>query len=185
MSSSEAEILHKAVVRERLLAELRKLLTSGSEIVSVMSEIVELIKAIRFETVDIIEDIAKWQQSQVVSRPFLFQGVNYLFKIASDLNYLDDYDEIVEKFCFEFKNNPLAYRGGGNLVSESVLRSVSSTSKEYKSEVFLQGILRSYYEGVHTAAVDGIEVVRLHNAEKIVQLEIDRISQQVDQPRLK
>ena len=126
-----------------------------------------LVKAIRFETVDIIEDIATWQTQQPTPRPFLFKGVNYLLKISSDFDFLDTYDDIVEKFCFEFKSNPLAYRGGGNLITGHRIAA--------NSDNYLQGLLKSYYSGPH-ALVDGIEVVRLHNAEKVIQAEFTRIA---------
>lgn len=185
---AEVEILQKIIVRERLLTELNRLVRSGSDLIAIMTEVVELIKALRYESVEIIEDIAQWQEQQPTPRPFLFKGVNYLMKITNDLDYLDKHDEIVERFCFEFKQNPLAYRGGGHLISETITRHLSITSQTQsqsqkqaqamQSEYYLQGLLKSYYDGTMHAAVDGIEVVRLHNAEKIIQRELQRIAQQ-------
>jgi hypothetical protein len=164
---ADVEILQKIIVRERLLTELSRLLKAGSDVIAVLGEACELIKAIRFETLEIIEEISRWQQIQGTPRPFLFKGMNYLIKIAHDLDFLDHYDDVVERFCFEFKCNPLAYRGGGNVI----------TGREYKnSESYLKGILQSYYDGGLTK-VDGIDVVRLHNAEKIVQNEFIRIAE--------
>lgn len=164
---ADVEILQKIIVRERLLSELARLLKSGSDVMAVLGEVSELIKALRFETLEIIEEISRWQQIQGTPRPFLFKGMNYLIKIAHDLDFLDQYDDVIERFCFDFKCNPLAYRGGGNVI----------TGREYKnSESYLKGILKSYYEGGLTT-VDGIDVVRLHNAEKIVQNEFNRIAE--------
>ncbi len=164
---ADVEILQKVIVRERLLTELARLLKSGSDVLAVLGEVGELLKAIRFETLEIVEQISRWQQIQGTPRPFLFKGMNYLIKVAHDLDFLDEYDDVVERFCFEFKCNPLAYRGGGNVI----------TGREYKnSESYLKGILKSYYEGGLTT-VDGLDVVRLHNAEKIVQNEFNRIAE--------
>eukprot|EP01040_Poterioochromonas_malhamensis_P003722 gene3724-3977_t len=185
---AEVEILQKIIVRERLLSELQRLLRSGSDILAIMTEVVELVKALRYETVEIIEDIAQWQEQQPTLRPFLFKGVNYLIKMTNDLDYLDSYDEVVERFCFEFKQNPLAYRGGGHIISDTLTRHLSVASQArsqsqmqaqaMQSEYYLQGLLKSYYDGSSKAAVDGIEVVRLHNSEKIIQRELQRIAQQ-------
>jgi hypothetical protein len=167
-SPAEVEILQKIIVRERLLGELTRLLRSGSDILSIMGEIVELIKAIRFETVDIVEDIRSWQAFQPTPRPFLYKGMNYLIKVSCDFDFLDNYDEVVERFCFEFKSNPFAYKGGGNIITGAGPKN---------SDRYLQGLLNSYYDG-GKISVDGIEVVRLHNAEKIIQGEFNRLAEQ-------
>eukprot|EP01033_Poteriospumella_lacustris_P014607 gene14607-10444_t len=167
-SPAEVEILQKVIVRERLLGELTRLVRSGSDMLSVMGEVVELIKAIRFETVDIVEDISNWQAFQPTPRPFLYKGMNYLIKISCDFDFLDNYDEVVEKFCFEFKSNPFAYKGGGNVITGAGPKN---------SDRYLQGLLNSYYEGGHIN-IDGVEVARLHNAEKIIQGEFNRLAEQ-------
>lgn len=173
ISQFEIDILQKIVVRERLLTELMRLIRSSSEILSVIKETSEFIKALRHETLEIIESIIQWQQQAIgqhsTVRPFLYKGMNYLIKIAGDLNFLDEYDDIVEYFCFEFTRNPLAYRGGGHLITGQA----SNHSKNY-----LQGVLKSYYDSGQSN-VDGIEVIRLHNAEKMIQGEFNRIVSQV------
>jgi hypothetical protein len=130
--------------------------------------VVELVKAIRFQTLDIIEDINAWQHAQTKVRAFQYKGFNYLVKIKSDLDFLDLYEEIVEKFCFEFNSNPLAYRGGGNVIS--------GYSADPRKKTVGQGLLRSYYSSSDDAFLDGLEVSRLHNAEKIVQAEFNRMA---------
>ena len=79
----EVEILQKIIVRENLLLELETLLNnqiSMGDIHSCVTEVVELVKAIRFQTVDIIEDIEQWQLLQPSKRAFLYRGMNYLIK---------------------------------------------------------------------------------------------------------
>ena len=114
---AEVEILQKIVVREGLLDELRKLLKSQNDVSTCIGEVIELVKALRYQTIDIVEDINSWQMVQKALRPFLYRGLNYLVKVKSDLDFMDMYDEIVETFCFEFKSNPFAFRGGGNVVT--------------------------------------------------------------------
>ncbi len=161
---AEVEILQKVIVRENLLSELHKLLKNRNEVSAYLNEVSELVKALRFQTVDIIEDIASWKHVQPVERPFLFRGLNYLIKIKCDLDFLDLHEEIVERFCFEFKSNPLGYRGGG-AVDDQIARGKA---------------VRAYTDASSDGSffVDGIEVTRLRNAEKIINAEIQRVAKE-------
>lgn len=169
-SLAEVEILQKIIVRENLLNELGKLLKNQTDIYSCLGEVVELVKALRFQTVDIIEDIEAWQCVQHQPRAFLYRGANYAIKILHDLDFLDSYEEVVERFCFEFTGNPLGYRGGGDLLSlpSSFKRTNANTTK---------GKASSYLTS-EKGSIDGVEVIRLHNAEKFIQKEIDRVEQE-------
>lgn len=170
-SIAEVEILQKIVVRENLLAELHKLLRIQSDVSACINEVVELVKAIRFQTLDVIEEINLWQVQQPSStsaRPFQFKGFNYLVKIKCDMDFLDLYDDIVQRFCFEFKSNPLAYRGGGNII----------TGYEFDKKVYKEGLLHSYYTSKDDEFLDGLPLERLHNAEKVIQNEFNRLSKE-------
>lgn len=169
-SYAEIEILQKIVVRENLLMELQKLLKTQIDVSVCLTEVVELVKAIRFQTLDVIEDIAAWQRSLAVVVPFQYKGFNYLVKMKGDLDFLDYYPEIVEKFCFEFKSNPLAYRGGGNVIS--------GYGYDNRGKSYGQGLLRHYYSDSDDEFLDGLEVSRLLAAEKVVQAEFDRIKRE-------
>lgn len=160
---AEVEILQKIIVREGLLGELHKLLKSQNDVSACLGEVVELVKALRYQTLDAIEDIYAWQDVQSVPRPFMFKGLNYLVKIKGDLDFLDLYDEITERFCFEFKSNPLAYRDGGNLI----------TGYNFDRSDFNAANLKN---GITQKVVDGIDIMRLRNAEKIIQSEFIRLS---------
>jgi len=167
-SLAEVEILQKIVVRENLLAELHKLLRIQNDVSACINEVIELVKAIRFQTLDVIEEINLWQQVQPSARPFQFKGFNYLVKIKCDLDFLDLYDDIVQRFCFEFKSNPLAYRGGGNII----------TGYEFDKKVYKEGLLHSYYTSKDDEFLDGLPIERLHNAEKVIQNEFNRLSKE-------
>ena len=111
-----------------------------------------------------------------------------MFKICEDLEVLDQYEEVVEKFCFEFKMNPLAYRGGGNIITgfgrmfPDLVPDRQHASDGKYSNSFRQTIagasmdnsalLRAYSE--NSIVVDGIEVGRLRNAERAIQREFER-----------
>ena len=163
---AEVEILQKIIVREGLLGELRKLVKSQNDVSNCLGEVIELVKALRYQTLDAIEDIHAWQDVQSVPRPFMFKGLNYLVKIKGDLDFLDLYDEITERFCFEFKSNPLAYRDGGNLIiGYNFDRSDLHAANNLKN-------------GITQKVVDGIDIMRLRNAEKIIQNEFNRLSKE-------
>ena len=191
MTPLEVDILRKIVVRENLLMDVKRLITESTDLGNCILEIVELVKAIRYQTLDVVEDISSWIHAQPNKRPFLYRGANYLVKMCSDLDFMDSYDEIIERFCFEFKMNPLAYRGGGNIITGfgigrggtstedeggggSYMVNSSSTSTS-KNSSRLQSILNmrskiSSYEGTS----DGIEVSRLQKAERLIQQEFER-----------
>lgn len=170
----DIEILQKIVIRENLLAELRSLVMNQSDLSLSLGEIIELVNAIRFQTVDIVESVALWQAamakdtSALNTKPFLYRGFNYLLKIRDDLTFLDQYDDVVEKFCFEFESNPLAYRGGGGILNKATASDDFTNWKLYESYLTNAG-------EDDRAFVNGIEVARLRNAEKIIQKEVARI----------
>lgn len=159
---AEVEILQKIIVREGLLAELHKLLKSQNDVSSCLNEVGEIVKALRYQTLDIVEDISAWQDVQSVPRPFLFKGLNYLVKIKGDLDFLDLYEEVTEKFCFEFRSNPLAYRDGGNII----------TGYAFDQTTYNAAMLK---KTSNQSFVDGIDIFRLRNAEKIIQNEFIRL----------
>ena len=171
----EIEILQRIVIRENLLIELKTLIKNQTDLAIVMNEIIELIRAIRYQTVDIIEDIAMWLKSlQPNVRSFMYRGINYLIKIINDLDYLDQYDEIIEKFCFEFSYNPLAFRGGGELLTLKMFALERSNNNVSNINISSNSNIYSSYI-TDGGSVDGLETVRLRNCEKVISLEIERV----------
>lgn len=163
----ESTILQKVIIREKLLNELQTLLKTQNDVSSCLSEVVELVKAIRFQTLDIIEGIKSWQQLLPTPQAFEYKGYNYLVKMKCDLDFLDLYEEVVEKFCFEFTSNPLAYRGGGNVIT--------GYGTDQRAKSYGQGLLHNYYTSSDEEFLNGLSVTRLLNAEKIIQEEFSRL----------
>ena len=110
---ADQSIFRKINVRETLYVELKRLIDNQSDDndigTSCLLEIVELVRAMRYETLDIVEEIVAWStadgdsngsihatisddSSQQNKGPFLYRGVDYLVKICSDLEYMDKYD---------------------------------------------------------------------------------------------
>lgn len=109
----ENEILQKIVVRENLLSELKTNLQNQNDIPSAIYEISELVKAIRFQTVEIIENMNDWALSSISKiTSFLFRGEKYVLKVIEDMSFLDQYEDITAFFGFEFTTNPLCHEHG-------------------------------------------------------------------------
>ena len=124
---ADQSIFRKINVRETLYVELKRLIDNQSDDndigTSCLMEIVELIRAMRYETLDIVEEIVAWStadsedangtapntasddSSQQNKGPFLYRGVDYLVKICSDLEYMDKYDGSSHLLSTPFPSN--------------------------------------------------------------------------------
>lgn len=157
-SLTEVEILQKIIVRENLLTELQKLLQFQVDLDGVFSEVIELIRALRFQTLEIIEEIARWKADCQAPRQFFYRGQNYLLKLLSDTSFLDEYDELGEHFGFYFTKNPLFYDG---MIQAGVEDSIEEKlSSKYS------------YNSYNSQEIDGIKISRLHSAEVVLQKEV-------------
>jgi len=86
-ASKEVDVLKCIVLRENYLARLRriyKIATFGSR----ASEFVDTVDLYRNVTLQCIENISDWKRSGSASSQFLWNGVNYLLRIPSDLDFL-------------------------------------------------------------------------------------------------
>lgn len=110
-SKSEVEILQKIIIRENLINELKKLMKYNLDVDGIISELNELIKGIRNQTLDIIEDIYQWKVAYPSPRKFLYRGENYLLKTYSDMSFLDEYDDVGNYYGYYFHGNPLMFPG--------------------------------------------------------------------------
>jgi hypothetical protein len=81
-SITEVEILQKIIVRENLLMDLKKLLQYQVELETVLKESVELIRAIRYQTLEVVEEVQCWKMDMKAPREFFYRGENYLLKVC-------------------------------------------------------------------------------------------------------
>jgi hypothetical protein len=172
-SLTEVEILQKIIVRENLLNELQKLLQFQVDLEGVMSEVDELLRAIRFQTLEVIEEIAAWKSDCKAPRQFLYRGQNYLLKLFSDTSFLDEYDDLGEHYGFYFTGNPLFYDG-------VVAHQQQENSLTHDSNGSARRDVHHQHQSFNTIPsqntfktneIDGIELWRLHNAELTLQTE--------------
>jgi len=199
-SAREMELLQRIAVRENLLSEIVKLLKLNNDIFSIFSEITELIRAVRLQTVEIIEGIQVWIENQMSFKSFLYHGGNYLTKISNDLSFLDARKELKEYYGFDFSFNPLMHRGG-NLLQE--ISKYFKSSHHAKHQRHNQELIRREFEAGNTSAqittdlladigmlslsspakkstddngyIDGIPVKRIRAAERVVVNEFKRL----------
>lgn len=158
----DASILHKIIVRENLIGEIKKLLEHNNDIDGARNEINELVKAIRYESVDIVDDIKEWRANQKFSRQFLYRGENYLAKMYSDLDFLDNVDEL--DFGFPMTGNPLAFAFFGGRQLPDNLRFSMDSAVESTS-----GFVSKHVRMADEILIDGIEVSRLHQCDKFIR----------------
>lgn len=168
---AEVEILQKVIIRENLVGELHKLIVNQNDLGNVLGEVIELVKAVRFQTVDIMEDVEAWQHMQRVPKPFLYRGQNYVVKIFYDMAFLDKYQMVADTFGFQFSNNPMMY----NKTDMSGSR-VSLADRPFGFNGDDRSDWVGYGAGIKLdAVVDGVEVLRLEHVEKLIMKEFERL----------
>ena len=162
----DATILHKIVVRENLINEIKRLIRHQNDIDAARSEVSELVKAIRYQSLDIVDEISQWKSNQTFSRDFLYRGENYLVKMYSDLNFLDNYDEF--NFGFPVSSNPFIFPYNGvNRLPESLRFTSSSVDGG-------SGFVSRKVHMEDEILVDGIEVSRLQMCDNIIREEVQK-----------
>ena len=131
-----------------------------------------MVKAIRYPTVDIIEDIVAWKGTHSKANVFKYNGSNYFTKIKCDLDFLDLYDEITEYFGFSFKSNPLGYKDGGSVISG---RDNFSENAVHQAAEYNRKLIEARD---NTLYVDGLDIYRLQSCELELQKEFNWLAKQ-------
>ncbi|KAH8058747.1 hypothetical protein JL722_5980 [Aureococcus anophagefferens] len=112
----ELEVLKAILLREGCLKRLEKVINdwlSSGNTKSAPSGLSDLWDLIRMSTVEVVETVDKWRLAVAgeggedgAKPPFLWNGVNYLLKIPSDLDDLDMLGAIRRWAGFTLKRNP-------------------------------------------------------------------------------
>ncbi|CAM9205390.1 unnamed protein product [Chrysoparadoxa australica] len=85
------------------------------------SQLVDLMDLLRVATVECVEAIAKWRSAKQRDGPFTWNSMNYLLKIASDLDFLDTLDSLREWCGFDLVRNPFLVPLGLNAPTDAVM----------------------------------------------------------------
>lgn len=86
------------LLREGYLQKLRGKLNIGNK--SQADRVVDMMDLLRQATVETVEAIEKWRQKS--DRAFVWNGMNYLLKIPSDLDFLERSKPLIEWLSFRF-----------------------------------------------------------------------------------
>ena len=84
------------LLREGYLQKLRGKLQIGTK--AQADRVVDMMDLLRQATVETVEAIEKWRQKS--ERAFVWNGMNYLLKIPSDLDFLDQSKPLIEWLSF-------------------------------------------------------------------------------------
>ena len=104
--SSELEVLKSILLREGYLERLQFLVRKRRSQSQLCSEVVDMLDLIRISTVETVENIIRWKKNLTKPYPFVWNGVNYLLKISSDLDFLSHFSEVETWLGFSLVRNP-------------------------------------------------------------------------------
>ncbi|OQR84247.1 hypothetical protein ACHHYP_13661 [Achlya hypogyna] len=104
-SGMELDILKAIILREDYIARLKEMSESDSPyaLVGAMANTLDLL---RITTVEVVEAIIQWRKQQQKSLPFKWNGINYLLKLPSDLDFLQHCDVMARWLGFSMLRNP-------------------------------------------------------------------------------
>ena len=104
----ELEVLKAILLREGYLHRIEEVALSKEALTSVPQALPDLLDLMRIATVEVVEAIQKWRQAQARPLPFDWNGVNYLVKVPSDLDFLCDCKPLITWLGFSMSRNPFA-----------------------------------------------------------------------------
>lgn len=112
----ELEVVKCILVREGYLQRLTRASADGQISGAHLGQTVDLLDLLRVATLECVEAIAAWRKkSQREQRakastndvaPYLWNGVNYILKIPSDLEFLGKHSALVQWLGFSLERNP-------------------------------------------------------------------------------
>eukprot|EP01031_Cornospumella_fuschlensis_P041406 gene41406-50524_t len=104
-ASTEYEVLKAIVAREQYLVKLQLAVRTVGK--TFKPEVADAMDLVRMASLDVIERIQVWRESKNdMDASFIWNGVNYLLKMPSDLDYLADYLAVQRWAGFSLIRNP-------------------------------------------------------------------------------
>ncbi|KAE9006749.1 hypothetical protein PF011_g11435 [Phytophthora fragariae] len=109
-SGEELEVLKCVLVREGYLQRLGRASTAGHISGAHLGETVDVLDLLRLATLETVEAVVAWRSYKrsgaTEPEQFEWNGVNYLLKLASDLEFLDKHTGLTEWLGFTLQRNP-------------------------------------------------------------------------------
>lgn len=84
----ELEVLKAVILRESYIDRIRRM-SETLQFHEASQDVIDLLDLLRLSTIEVIEAIVEWRRTQTKSHPFIWNGVDYLLKVPSDLDFLD------------------------------------------------------------------------------------------------
>ena len=101
---AELNVLKAVLLRE---GYLRRLVELGKEATHTLSPgLGDLLDIIRISSVEVVEAIAEWRKGLAKPVPFMWNGINYLVKMPSDLDFLNHVKPLTSWLGFPMERNP-------------------------------------------------------------------------------
>ena len=104
----ELEVLKCILLREGYLSRLESEARRGGRALvankAAAAKLVDLLDLLRQITVETCEAIQRWRYTS--KRPFMWNGVNYLLKVATDLDFVANLRPVVSWLGFNMERNP-------------------------------------------------------------------------------
>jgi hypothetical protein len=104
--ATELEVLKTILLREGYLKRLQHAARRRGGQTALRADVIDLLDLLRTSTVEVVEAIAKWRRTLVKPYPFVWNGINYLLKVPSDLDILNKVPEIAAWLGFDLARNP-------------------------------------------------------------------------------
>eukprot|EP01029_Cantina_marsupialis_P006959 TRINITY_DN1766_c0_g1_i2.p1 TRINITY_DN1766_c0_g1~~TRINITY_DN1766_c0_g1_i2.p1 ORF type:complete len:1982 (-),score=316.11 TRINITY_DN1766_c0_g1_i2:313-6258(-) len=98
---SELDVVKGILLREGYIERIRSLVGSSK-----INQITDLFDLFRICSLEVVELIEQWQKGLKSSSPFIWNGLNYLLKMPSDLDFLSKFELIRKWLGFDTKRNP-------------------------------------------------------------------------------
>lgn len=104
-AQAEYEVLRCILQREHYLQKLYQVVrTIGKKF---KAEVADALDLVRSSTIDVVESIVKWRKvKDDPDASFIWNGLHYLLKMPSDLDYLAEYLAIQKWMGFSLIRNP-------------------------------------------------------------------------------
>lgn len=103
----ELEVLKAILVREGYLQRLAHASASGRISGAHLGETVDLLDLLRIATLEAVEAIGVWRiKTKRLLDPYVWNSVNYLLKLPSDVDFLQKHTGLVQWLGFTLERNP-------------------------------------------------------------------------------
>ncbi|CAM9224005.1 unnamed protein product, partial [Ectocarpus fasciculatus] len=146
---AELEVLKAILNREGYLARLIKSARTVSR--KFKPEIADIMDLVRAASLDVVEAVVKWRDAKNDHHAaFMWNGVNYLLKMPSDLDYLNEYRAIRSWLGFRVKRNPFCVpyplEEGAKLFSATIMQPRHIEGGATNDGFSIGGMLASKYQ---------------------------------------